>query len=137
MWPQPLPLPAPITAVYAALLAMLVVMLALVVIKLRRSLRIGMGDGGNHDLARAIRVHGNAIESITLFLVLLGLYELNHGHVNALHFFGGVFFLSRVLHVWGLLSSGGASRGRVSGMVGTMGCLIGLAIANVMKVLGG
>ena len=129
-------LPLPITAVYASLLAMLVVLLVVVVVKLRRSLRVGMGDGGNRDLARAIRVHGNAIESIPLFLVLLAVYELNHGNTALLHFFGAVFFISRVLHAWGLYSSGGASPGRVSGTIGANGCLLGLAIANVLKVLG-
>ena len=39
-------LPLPITAVYAGLLAVLAVMLALVVMKLRTSLRVGLGDGG-------------------------------------------------------------------------------------------
>ena len=130
-------MPAPVTAVYASLLAVLVVLLVAVVVSLRRSLRIGLGDGGNRDLARAIRVHGNAIESIPLFLVLLGVYELNGGHANVLHFFGAVYFLSRVLHAWGLFSSSGVSLGRFSGTFGTIGCLIGLALANLMKVLGG
>jgi uncharacterized membrane protein YecN with MAPEG domain len=130
-------MPVPITAVYASLLALLAVVLVLVVVSLRRSLRIGLGDGGNRDLARAIRVHGNAIESIPLFLVLLGVYELNGGHSNALHSFGAIYLLSRVLHAWGLFSSSGVSVGRFSGTAGANGCLIGLAIANLMKVLGG
>ncbi len=129
-------MPLAITAVYAALLALLVVMLALVVMKLRNGLAIGMGDGGNRDLARAIRVHGNAIESIPLFLVLLGVYELNHGGVGALHFFGALFFLSRVLHAWGLFSSGGVSPGRLIGTAGTYICLLGLAVANLVKLFG-
>ena len=135
MGPQPFPLPVPITAVYAALLAMLVVMLALVVIKLRRSLRIGMGDGGNHDLARAIRVHGNAIESIPLFLILLAAYELNHGGELILHAFGAVFLASRVLHAWGIYSGGGSSPGRFAGTAGTLTALLALAVANVLKIL--
>ncbi len=87
-------------------------------------------------MQRAIRVHGNAIESIPLFLVLLGAYELNGGHGSMLHFFGAAFLLSRALHAWGLFSSGGVTAGRFSGTVGTNGCLIGLAVANLMKVLG-
>jgi hypothetical protein len=124
----------PITAVYAALLAILAVMLALVVMKLRNSLKIGLGDGGNRDLARAIRVHGNALESIPLFIVLLGIYELNHASATALHFFGAVFLLSRVLHAWGLFSSGGTSPGRLIGTAGTYLCLLGLAIGNLLKL---
>ena len=125
----------PITAVYASLLAVLVVTLVLVVVKLRREFKVGIGDGGNRDLARAIRVHGNAIESIPLFLLLLAVYELNGGHANLLHFFGAIFFFARIAHASGMLASAGASRGRVFGTVGTNGCLLGLAIANLMKVI--
>jgi uncharacterized membrane protein YecN with MAPEG domain len=128
--------PVPIAAVYAALLALLVVLLALVVVGLRRTLRVGIGDGGNRDLARAIRVHGNAIESIPLFLLLLAAYELNHGPAGWLHAYGAVFFLSRILHAWGMLRSGGASNGRVVGTVGSISCLVGLAIANLLQVMG-
>ena len=129
-------LAVPVTAVYASLLAVLVVMLVLVVVKLRRGFKVGIGDGGNRDLARAIRVHGNAIESIPLFLVLLAAFELNGGHANLLHIFGAIFFIARIAHASGMLASAGASRGRVFGTVGTIGCLLGLAIANLLKVIG-
>ncbi|MBP8120643.1 MAG: MAPEG family protein [Burkholderiales bacterium] len=127
-------LPLPITAVYASLLALLVSLLVLVVVKLRRSLGIGLGDGGNRDLARAIRAHGNAIESVPLFLVLLAVYEINRGSATILHVFGAAFLLARVLHAWGLFSSSGASPGRVWGSVGTTCCLLGLAIANLLNL---
>ena len=121
---------------YASLLAVLVVILAMLVVRLRRGLKIGIGDGGNRDLARAIRVHGNAIESIPLFLILLAVYEINGGNVTLLHILGGVFFVSRVLHARGMLVSAGASRGRELGTIGTNTCLLGLAIANALWVLG-
>ncbi len=129
-------MPLPVTAMHASLLAVLVVILALLVVRLRRGLKVGLGDGGNRDLARAIRVHGNAIESIPLFLILLGVYELNGGSATLLHVFGGVFFLARVLHARGMLATAGASRGRVIGTIGTNTCLLGLAIANVVRVFG-
>jgi len=125
----------PITALYASLLALLLILLALVTVKLRRSLRIGMGDGGNRDLQRAIRAHGNASEYIPLFVILLAAYELNHGSVMALHALGGAFFLSRVLHAWGLYSSGGTSPGRFMGTAGTLVALLALAAANLLKIL--
>ena len=128
-------LPVAISALYASLLALLVVILGMVVIRLRQSLRVGVGDGGNHDLARAIRVHGNAVENIPLFLLLLALYEINRGNITLLHVFGAAFFVSRVLHAWGLLVSGGASPGRLAGTIGTYACLVGLAIVNLVKLL--
>ncbi|MEP7156569.1 MAG: MAPEG family protein [Betaproteobacteria bacterium] len=127
-------LPVAISALYAGLLAILVVMLAVVVIRLRQTLRVGTGDGGNRDLVRAIRAHGNAVETIPLFLILLALYEINRGNVTMLHVYGAVFFISRVLHAWGLFSSGGASPGRLAGTVGTFICLLGLAISNLLKL---
>ena len=130
-------LPVPLTALYASLLALLVVMLSLVVIRLRRSLRVGVGDGGNRDLARAIRVQGNAIEYIPTFLILLAVYELNHGAVMVLHGFGAVFFFCRILHAWGLYGSGGASRARVVGIAGTLTVLILLSVGNLLKLFGG
>ena len=125
----------PITALYASLLALLVVLLALVTVKLRRSLRIGLGDGGNRDMQRAVRAHGNATEYIPLFLILLAAYELNGGGALALHAFGAVFFLARVLHAWGLYSSGGTSPGRFMSTAGTLVALLALAMANLLKIL--
>jgi uncharacterized membrane protein YecN with MAPEG domain len=125
----------PITALYGSLLAMLVILLAVVTVKLRRALRVGLGDGGNRDLQRAIRAHGNAVEYIPLFLALLAAYEVNHGSTLALHASGAVFFLSRVLHAWGLYSSSGASAGRVIGTTGTLGVLLALAVANLQNIL--
>ncbi|MEO8103021.1 MAG: MAPEG family protein [Betaproteobacteria bacterium] len=129
-------LPVPITALYASLLALLVVMLSVVVIRLRRTLRVGVGDGGNRDLARAIRVQGNAIEYVPIFLILLAVYELNHGTAAGLHAFGALFFSCRILHAWGLYGSGGASRARVAGIVGTLAALILLSLANLLKLFG-
>ncbi|MEQ1515561.1 MAG: MAPEG family protein [Usitatibacteraceae bacterium] len=124
----------PITALYAAMLAMLLVILMLAVVKLRRSLRVGLGDGGNRDLQQAIRAHGNATECVPIFLLLLAVFELNHGSVLLLHVFGVAFLTLRVLHAWGLYSSSGASIGRVGGTAGTIGILVTLAIANLFRL---
>ena len=130
-----MPLPVPIAALYTSLLALLVVMLSVVVIRLRRSLRIGVGDGGNRDLQRAIRVQGNAVEYIPIFLLLLAAYELNQGSAIWLHVLGALFFFSRISHAWGLYGSGGASRARVIGVAGTFISLVGLSVMNLARIL--
>jgi uncharacterized protein len=124
----------PVTALYAGLFAFLLLILMVAVIKLRRSLRIGLGDGGNRDLQQAIRAHGNAVECVPMFLVMLALLELNHGSAIVLHVFGASFLVVRVVHAWGLYSSSGASTGRVAGSAGTIALLVALAIANLLKV---
>lgn len=127
-------LPLQITALYASLLAVMCVMLMVVVIRLRRGLKIGLGDGGNRDLQQAIRVHGNAIECVPIFLLLLAILEINHGSVMLLHGFGAAFLFARVLHAWGLYVSSGASVGRIAGTTITMALLVALAIANLSKI---
>jgi uncharacterized protein len=124
----------PITAIYAALLAVFLVILLFPVIKLRNSLRVGLGDGGKSELQQAMRAHGNAVECIPIFLVLLGIFELNRGPAWALHIFGASFLLARLSHAAGLYATSGASKGRVGGMVGTITVLLLLAIANVVQV---
>jgi uncharacterized membrane protein YecN with MAPEG domain len=127
-------LPLQITALYASLFGVMFVMLMVVVIRLRRSLKIGLGDGGNRDMQQAIRVHGNAVECVPLFLILLAALEINHGSPIWLHLFGGTFLLARVLHAWGLYVSSGTSTGRVAGTAVTMTLLVALAIANLSKI---
>jgi uncharacterized protein len=125
----------PITAIYASFLALFIVILMFPVIRLRGSLRVGLGDGGQRSLQQAIRAHGNAVEVVPIFLILLAAYELNRATPLALHAFGAIFLLARLLHVWGLYSSAGRSFGRVAGTVGSIGVLIALAAVNILKVI--
>ena len=127
-------LPLQITALYASLFGVMCVMLMVVVIRLRRGLKIGLGDGGNRDLQQAIRVHGNAIECVPIFLLLLAILEINHGSAMLLHGFGAVFLFARILHAWGLYVTSGASVGRIAGTAITMTLLVTLAIANLSKI---
>ena len=67
------------TPLYAALLALLFVVLSGRVIKQRLKHQVGLGDGGQPALVRAIRVHGNFIENVPLALLLLLMYEMMNG----------------------------------------------------------
>jgi uncharacterized membrane protein YecN with MAPEG domain len=124
----------PITALYASLLGLLLIALAVPVIRLRRVNRVDVGDGGNQDLLRAIRVHGNAAEHVPIALILMLVYELNQGSPAVLHAYGGLFFLARALHAWGLSRIEGPSFGRTYGVLGTWIVVIGLAVANLLRL---
>ncbi len=128
-------MPLTITAIYGSFLALFLIVLALPVIKLRRSMKVGLGDGGHQSLRQAIRAHGNAAEFIPIFVILLAIFELNHASALALHIFGAVFLAARLAHAWGLYASIGVSIGRMIGVLGSFGCIIGLAIANLIKSL--
>jgi len=113
-----------ITGLYAALCALLLLALSGRVVALRRRLRVGIGDGGDPALARAIRAQANAIEYIPLLLVMLLIAENNGAGVLLLHACGIALVAARVLHAIGLSASAGTSFGRFWGTLGTWGLLL-------------
>ena len=117
-----------ITMLYAGLCAILVVLLGLRVVRFRFVHRIGIGDGGNPDLQRRVRVHANAIENLPLALLLLGGMELNGYPAPIIHGFGATLFFSRTAHAWGLSHSSGTSRGRFLGTLFTWLLMLAMAL---------
>lgn len=124
-----------VTALYGALIALLAVVTALSVIKIRRREKIGLGDGGNDELTRAMRVHANLLEYAPISLLLLLFLELNQADTLLLHVCGSVLVVSRVLHVWGFSRKSNASFGRVYGTLATMLNIVVMALANAFLVL--
>lgn len=118
-----------ISSFYAALLALLIVWLSLRVIKLRRTKKVRLGDGGEPELQTAIRAQGNATEYIPISLILLALLELNGVHAALVHAGGIAVLVGRLVHARGLLSEN--LRYRVRGMQVTIFTIIGLALANL------
>jgi uncharacterized membrane protein YecN with MAPEG domain len=117
-----MPMPQ-ITAFYAALLGLLTLLLAIRVVRGRWTGRVGLGDGGQADLARRIRVHGNTTETVPMALILLLVLELTGVGATWLHGFGIALLVGRVLHAWGLSRHGGTSFGRMVGTVLTFGAI--------------
>jgi uncharacterized membrane protein YecN with MAPEG domain len=122
---------APITGLYAGLLVLLVVVLAIRVTLLRTKLRVGSGHGNDPDLARAIRVHGNAIEWILPMLVVLLVAELDGANRIFLHVCGVSFIAARIAHAVGMSRTSKDSRGRFWGMGGTWLVIIALALWDI------
>lgn len=120
-----------ITAFYASLLTLVFLTLSFNIVRLRRKLKVGVGDGGEHLLTKAIRVHGNFSEYTPLALVLLAAYELSGANAVWLHVLGLTLFVGRILHVIGLSQSIGISLPRIFGMSATFVVLLVLAIANI------
>ena len=120
-----------ITAFYASLLALLFIALSVNVIRLRFKLKVGVGDGGQETLTKAIRVHGNFAEYMPLALILLAGYELSGADSLWLHICGSTLFIGRVLHAVGLSNSIGTSIHRVLGTLSMFIVLLMLAIGNI------
>lgn len=107
-----------ITGFYAGLLGLWLVFLILSVVRLRWKYRVGLGDGGEKELTRAIRVHGNFTETVPMVLIMMGLMEYGQAAPGmVLHAFGGVLVLSRLLHWHGISGSSTTSFGRTAGTV--------------------
>jgi hypothetical protein len=127
--------PLNITGLYATILVFMIMWLAIRVIRLRMHQRVGFLDAGHPDLLAAIRIHSNAVEWITMTLILFACAESQHLGWIWLHALGIILVISRLLHVVGLSRSAGRSFGRTYGILGTMLVIIILGIYNIAAFL--
>lgn len=123
-----------ITALYAAILALIVVALGINVTVHRAKLKISLGDGGNPQMLRMIRIHANAVEYLPLALVLMLVYEINGGMPMALHTAGIALVIGRVLQSWGMWSTEVPGFNRGAGQTLTWVTIAALAALNLWKV---
>ena len=77
-----------IVSLYAALLAFAFVGLSIRTLRLRKRLRIVIGDAGDTSMLRAMRVHANFAEYVPLALVLILLIEAAGGAAWLVHVLG-------------------------------------------------
>ena len=131
---SPPPLPA-IAALYGGLIGLLLIVLAARVSLLRRRFKVGLGDGGQHELQRAIRAHGNLVEWALPAILLLLVAELNRAPALLLHLCGLAILIGRLLHAMGLSRSSGYSFGRFTGSGLSWGALAVLAVWCVWAFL--
>ena len=124
-----------ITGIYAGLCGVLLVGLYLRISQRRLSTKIGLGTGGDDELERRVRAHGNFIESVPMALVLLFLFEHGGAEAAYVHAFGIALVVSRVAHAQGISKMSGRSRGRFYGSIGTVVVIAGLSLAVLAQAL--
>lgn len=124
--------PMPVTALYAGALTLWILYLAWRVGAARQRQGVLLGDGGDPEVLREMRAHGNAIETIPLTLLLMALSEGLGAPPEALHLTGLGLAAGRVAH--GLYFFGGAValRLRALGMGLTMIVQAALALGLVV-----
>ena len=127
-------MPLPITALYAGILALIVVALGINVTMHRARLRVPLGDGGNPEMLRMIRLHGNAVEYLPLALVLMAIYEANGGWHWALNAIGIALIVARLLQSWNMWNTATAGFGRISGQSLTWLSIAALAVLDIAKI---
>ncbi len=120
-----------ITALYASLAGLLLLVLSFRVVRSRRKLSVGLGDGGQESLLRAQRAQANFTEYVPIALILLAVAESQVLTGWLLHTAGAILVLARLLHAWGLSQSSGRSFGRYWGTLLTWVVILALSIANI------
>ncbi|QDP00948.1 MAPEG family protein [Thalassotalea sp. PS06] len=123
-----------ITGFYTGILALLHITLSFKVIGLRRRFQVGLGDGENKDLRKAIRVHGNFIEYVPMAMLLFAIFEVNQGSPMLLHAIGGALVTCRFLHAIGVSKTAGTSWQRFVGVLGTFLAILILAVINIANI---
>lgn len=108
----------------AAFLGIMQVALMLTVGLTRTSSGISLGDGGDENLLRKIRRHGNLTENAPIFLILLGFLEISGGPQMAVIGFAALFVVARISHAFALSS---ANAPLIARAIGALGTIIGIA----------
>ena len=108
------------TGLFAAMLMIMQMILMAMVTKQRGASDVLIGDGGDGDMLQAMRVHGNFVENVPIFLIGLALIELLVGSNMWVLVMGSVFVLGRVLHAIGMSITTGLSIPRFVGTVASL-----------------
>lgn len=91
-----------VSALTAGILIVMQMLLLLTVVLSRRSNRQSLGDGGNANMLRAIRRHGNLAENAAIFVVCAALFEMLGGSRGIVEILCAAFVLGRLSHAIGL-----------------------------------
>ena len=121
--------------IHAALLMFMTIGLAILVIRQRRRANVGVGDGGDKALARAIRAHGNFAEYAPIAISAYVLLALGGASATLIHILGTIFLVGRVAHAAGLTRYEGPSLGRGIGVSTTFGVLVVAGVRLLMFAL--
>ena len=83
---------------YAGIFALIFFFLTMRVARYRRRAAILLGSGGDTELERRIRAHGNFSEYIPLALILLGFMEAQRNSIYVLHALCLLLLIGRICH---------------------------------------
>lgn len=124
-----------ITALLAVVLSLYMLKLIIDIVKIRRSEKVELETGECDALTRAVRAHGNLVETSPMFLIMLGLLELGGGHPITIAILAIIFLVSRIMHPIGLSGKKGTFKYRTRGMVLTLTAYILTAAYLVVVAL--
>jgi len=112
-----------VTPLYAGILAILFFVLSMRVVALRGH-GASFGDGGNPQLLRRIRGHGNFAEYVPFILLMMAMLELSKFSIYFLHGAGVTLVVARLLHAYALSFTEKFKFGRFWGTALTFGLVL-------------
>lgn len=125
-----------ITGIYAGIAAIMLVYLSLRVVGQRRRNKVSIGTGGNPDVERAIRVHGNFVEYTPIMLLILGFIETGGFAPAGVHALGALIIIMRISHFMGISTQAAPAIFRMVGAAGTFLLLLILGVIAIAQNLG-
>lgn len=129
----------PVTPLYAAVLALMFVALSVRTLRMRRQLRIAVGDKGDERMLRAMRVHANFAEYVPLSLLLIYMFEARSGTSVLIHALCVCLIVGRFSHAYGVSRIDEDYRYRVFGMSMTFTALavsaLGILASPVLSTI--
>lgn len=121
-----------ITPLYAGLLALVYVYLSARVITVRRQLKASLGDHGDKNLLKRLRVHANFAEYTPFALLLILMAETLGTSSWAVHLMCIGLVAGRLAHAYGVGSEPQLLKLRSLGMVLTFVVLVFAAVINIV-----
>lgn len=120
------------TPIYAGVLGLIYIYLSFRVVGRRKSLQLALGDGGDTELLRRQRVHGNFAEYVPLVLILILMCELQGAPVLLVHALGLAFTTGRISHAYGVSQPKEQLIFRMTGMILTFATLAISAVTGIV-----
>ena len=125
-----------VTPLYALPLAAIFLILWFRISSLRAATKISFGDGGNVDLLRRVRQHGNFVEWTTFVLILMILAEGMGAPALYLHISGALLLIGRIAHPFGLGAVDNAALplryvGNSTNLLATLNLMVCLAVNSL------
>lgn len=111
-----------ISILYVSVLGLLYVAMSLQVAGMRFRARLAFGDGGNPQMIKIVRAHGNFGEYVPFALLLLFLLDYERHIFWIIHTLGILLVAARICHLIGIQK--GILRLRMAGMIMTMAMMV-------------
>lgn len=121
-----------ITPLYAGTVALLFLVLSFRVVLGRYGHKISIGDGGDEDMVKRMRVQANCAEYAPLALILLAMAEIQGMQGWLVHVFGLMLLAGRMMHAYGLGSTPQIVSFRQWGMYLTIAVIVLTAVLNIV-----